>query len=161
MTKHLALLAALALVGTGGCGTSTPASAGQPPASDDPGRPTEVADKKGMSLPTNVTAMTVDRLASLLARAANTVAVFDANSDKTRSEVGYIPGATLLADYRNCADKLPADKDRQLVFYCYNERCGASHRAAELAVAEGYQRVSVLPAGIVGWAESGQPVEKL
>lgn len=85
----------------------------------------------------------------------------DANGDKTRKDVGFIPGAILLTDYETyAASELPADRAEPLVFYCANEQCGASHDAARKAVALGYKDVKVLPAGILGWSKS-QRVEKL
>ncbi|MEZ4404509.1 MAG: rhodanese-like domain-containing protein [Kofleriaceae bacterium] len=107
-----------------------------------------------------VAEVTVEQLAKdLAAKAAHPV---DANGTKTRTDVGYIPGAVLLTDYETyAASELPADKAEPLVFYCANEQCGASHEAAKKAVALGYQHVQVLPAGIMGWTEAGQRVEKL
>lgn len=103
--------------------------------------------------------VTVDQLASELpAKKAQPV---DANGDKTRKDIGFIPGAILLTDYETyAASELPAAHDTPLVFYCANEQCGASHEAARKAVALGYKDVKVLPAGILGWSKS-QRVEKL
>jgi hypothetical protein len=50
-------------------------------------------------------------------------AVFlDANTEDFRKSNGKVPGAVLLASYREYdpARVLPADKERQLVFYCTN-----------------------------------------
>ena len=50
-------------------------------------------------------------------------AVFvDANGQDFRKENGTVPGAILLASYRDYDAKsvLPANKDTQLVFYCSN-----------------------------------------
>ncbi|MBK9030000.1 MAG: rhodanese-like domain-containing protein [Myxococcales bacterium] len=104
--------------------------------------------------------VSVDDLAKqLAAKAARPV---DANGTKTRKDVGFIPGAVLLTDYETyAASELPADKAEPLVFYCANTQCGASHEAAAKAVAMGYKDVKVLPAGIMGWTEAGQRVEKL
>lgn len=85
----------------------------------------------------------------------------DANGTKLRKDVGVIPGAILLSDYETfTAKELPADRAAPLVFYCANEQCGASHEAAHKARVLGYTNVAVLPAGILGWAQAGQPVEK-
>lgn len=86
------------------------------------------------------------------------VSVFDANTDSTRTKFGIIPGAVLLtsvADYS--LDQLPQDKERPLVFYCANTRCGASETAAQRAVSAGYAYVAVLPDGIMGWKQAGKP----
>jgi rhodanese-related sulfurtransferase len=114
-----------------------------------------------LALPAHVAAIEVAALARLLAQGGGAVRVFDANGDKTRRELGAIPGATLLADYKDCAAELPAAKDAKLVFYCYNELCGASHRAAEQAVHAGYADVNVLGAGIVGWRQAGHTVTQM
>ena len=104
--------------------------------------------------------VSVEELAKqLAAKAARPV---DANGTKTRKDVGFIPGAVLLSDYETFASsELPTDKAQPLVFYGANAQCGASHEAAAKAVAMGYQDVKVLPAGIMGWTEAGQRVEKL
>lgn len=90
------------------------------------------------------------------------VHVYDANSEKTRSEQGVIPGAALLssASQFDAAKELTPVKDAAVVFYCANEKCRASHVAAERAVSAGYTNVSVLPAGIKGWKEAGQKTVK-
>ena len=104
--------------------------------------------------------VTVDQLAKDLA--ASAAKPVDANGQKTRKDVGFIPGAVLLTDYETyAASELPADKGQPLVFYCANEQCGASHEAAAKAVSLGYKNVKVLPAGIMGWTSAGQRVEKL
>lgn len=104
--------------------------------------------------------VSVDELAKQLdAKAARPV---DANGDKTRKDIGFIPGAVLLTDYETyAATELPADKAQPLVFYCANEQCSASHEAAKRAIALGHADVKVLPAGIMGWAKAGQRTEKL
>ena len=47
-------------------------------------------------------------------------AFVDANDDDYRKSNGKVPGAILLASYREYdpSGVLPADKERQLVFYC-------------------------------------------
>ena len=103
--------------------------------------------------------VSVDELALALGAGARAV---DVNGTKLRTDVGVIPGAVLLSDYETFAStELPADKTQPLVFYCANLQCGASHEAASKALAYGYRDVKVLPAGILGWAEAGQRVDKL
>ncbi len=83
----------------------------------------------------------------------------DANRDQTRQDVGIIPGAILLEGTEYDTDVLASvDSDDALVFYCYNERCGASHQAADAALEAGYSGVRVLPAGIIGWSDAGKEV---
>ena len=73
-----------------------------------------------------------------------------------------MPGAKLLTSANSYAveSELPSDKSSRLVFYCANPRCTASDAAARRAVEAGYANVAVLRAGIMGWAEAGQPTSK-
>ncbi len=86
------------------------------------------------------------------------LAVYDANHRETFDE-HHVPGATWVDYHTMARAELPEDASTPLVFYCYNEQCEASHRAAEGAVALGFSDVSVMGAGIAGWVEAGQPVE--
>jgi rhodanese-related sulfurtransferase len=92
---------------------------------------------------------------------AHTGTVLDVNGPSTRATYGIVPGAKLLtsSSQYDVATELPADKASPLVFYCANSECGASHSAAERAVAAGYQDVGVMRAGIAGWKEAGQATE--
>ena len=85
----------------------------------------------------------------------------DANGKETRTSQGVIPGAVLLTSSSQYAvSELPADKSSKLVFYCANQKCGASHAAARRAMENGYTNVAVLPEGIAGWKQAGQPTAK-
>jgi len=101
-------------------------------------------------------------LASLLEKKDAKVAVFDANNEDTRKKDGVIPGAKLLSDHKgyDVAKTLPSEKDTKLVFYCANEKCMASHKAAERAVGAGYKDVAVMSDGIQGWVKQGHPASK-
>ena len=84
--------------------------------------------------------------------------VFDANgADKYKA--GHIPGAVWVAHDGVKAEVLPADKAANLVFYCFNPQCSASHQAADSARALGYTNVFVLPEGIDGWQKAGRATE--
>ena len=109
------------------------------------------------------TVLHVADLTAMLAKPGAQVAIFDANVESTRSFVGIIPGAHLLptGDNDELLKRLPADKDRPVVFYCANTYCSASEQAAERAIAGGYANVGVLVDGIYGWRKAGQPVRKL
>jgi rhodanese-related sulfurtransferase len=92
---------------------------------------------------------------------AKKVTPVDANGSQTRTSQGIIPGAVLLTSSSQYDVKeLPANKDTKLVFYCMNEKCGASHMAAQRAIENGYTDVAVLPDGITGWKRGGQPTAK-
>ena len=83
----------------------------------------------------------------------------DANSSATRAKYGAIDGAILLSSYRDYAlAELPSDQSRAVVFYCYSPRCGAAADAARRAVAAGFDRVFVMPAGISGWRDAQQAI---
>ena len=100
----------------------------------------------------------VEHLASLIDDGS--CAVFDANTEGTRKKQGLIPTAAALSHYSKYElSELPAAKDTKLVFYCASESCGASHTAAEKAVVAGYDDVSVLPAGVMGWKNAGKPTK--
>ena len=102
--------------------------------------------------------LTVDQVEHLLADRACTPV--DANGDPLRRKLGTLPGAVLLGDL-DALDKLPRDKATQLVFYCANPSCSASHYAAEKARTAGYQRVAVMPAGIAGWVKAGKQTSQI
>ena len=104
--------------------------------------------------------ISVDELATLIADGKG--AAVDANLSTVRSRQGRIPGAILLSDFAEYdLRELPDDRARKLVFYCANEKCGASHAAAEKAKVAGWTDVRVLPAGIVGWKSAGKETRSL
>jgi rhodanese-related sulfurtransferase len=74
---------------------------------------------------------------------------------------GRIPGAL---NYQEVKDKLaktlPADKNTPIVAYCGGPKCQAYQSAAKAASELGYKNIRHLVAGISGWVEAGQPVEK-
>jgi rhodanese-related sulfurtransferase len=118
--------------------------------------PTPAADQAAAKIPT----LTVDAVDQQLT-AGNCTAV-DANGDGTRKKMGVIPGAVLLPDEDSYDLKLlPTDKSKELVFYCANTHCGASHAAAERAVIAGYTNVKVMPEGIAGWVTAGKKTQQL
>jgi rhodanese-related sulfurtransferase len=117
--------------------------------------PTKTAEKKAQ-LPT----LSVDELDKKLA--SGECVPIDANGSETRKKMGVVPGAVLLTDSDSFqVSELPADKSKELVFYCANTRCGASHTAAEKAMTAGYSNVKILPDGIAGWVEAGKKVQNI
>ena len=94
---------------------------------------------------------------------AASVHVYDANNQEVRKANGIIPGAVVLANSSqyDTAKVLPADKTAQLVFYCANTACSASHSAAKRAVGAGYKNVAVLADGIEGWKKAGLKTQPL
>ncbi len=104
-----------------------------------------------------------DELANMMEDPSSHVKVYDANLIDTRERVGVIDGAHLLSSYDNynVAKELPADKKANIVFYCFDKRCMASHEAARRAIDAGYKNVSVMCDGIVGWRIMGAPIHQV
>jgi rhodanese-related sulfurtransferase len=94
---------------------------------------------------------------SALAKSAS-ITIVDANPKAVFDE-GHVPGAKWMAT-DDVTSVLPKDRSARIVFYCYNEACGASHTAAQTAVAAGWTSVARMPAGISGWKAAGLPIEK-
>lgn len=95
---------------------------------------------------------TVDEVAHVVAKPSTSTVVLDVNPESVRNAKGVIPNAIKLSSYDKYAlIELPADKNTELIFYCYNESCGASTEAANRALTNGWSNVSVMRAGIVGW----------
>jgi len=107
-----------------------------------------------------LTFISVDDVDAQIAK--GTAQAVDANNQTTRQHEGVVPGAVLLTDSETFAlTELPADKGKQLVFYCANTHCGASHAAASKAIAAGYTNVKVMPEGIAGWVKAGKKVQNI
>jgi rhodanese-related sulfurtransferase len=102
--------------------------------------------------------VSVDELATMIEQ--QQVTVLDANNANTRQKYGVIPGSTLLSSYDSYEiSELPAEKEANLVFYCANTQCSASHKGAARALEAGYVNVKVLPAGIAGWKDAGRETQ--
>ena len=50
-------------------------------------------------------------------------------------------------------------KDREIIIYCSNYMCTASHFAVQKLLDAGYTKVYVYAAGMAGWFLAGYPVE--
>ena len=86
--------------------------------------------------------------------------IIDVNGTESYQK-GRIPGAlNYEAIQDNLAAKLPADKDTVIVAYCGGPKCMAYQKAAKAANKLGYKNVKHMSAGISGWKEAGQPLEK-
>lgn len=71
-----------------------------------------------------------------------------------------IEGATQLATSDTNEDslaKLAPKKDQAVVFYCTNEQCPASAKAAHKAADIGYTNLFKYPGGIEDWKKRGLP----
>jgi rhodanese-related sulfurtransferase len=119
-------------------------------ACDQPGPTAPVAPPKEVTVP---------ELAEMLS-GRHPPAVFDANDDQVRTELGLIPGAVPLPERKfDTESVLPNEKGAALVFYCSGKRCQSAEGAARRALAAGYRDVAVLPAGIRGWKDAGERTE--
>lgn len=88
------------------------------------------------------------------------VTVIDVNGSKSYKK-GHIPTAiNFEAHENNLAAVLPKDKDALIVAYCGSPKCKAYKEAATAAQVLGYKNVKHLSAGIAGWKEAGEKVEK-
>lgn len=149
MKKNLFLASLIALVGCGSSAQSTETAS------------TETsATSSGDEASHGFALKTVDEVAAQLESNAAAVVVFDVNSDESYAE-HHVPGARHAAYDGVTADTLTGvdPAAHEVVFYCANESCHASHTAAEAAVALGYQHVTVMSGGIQGWVAAGKPVE--
>ena len=81
----------------------------------------------------------------------------DANSASTREKHGTVPNAIMLTSSSKYElSQLPADKAKDLIFYCSSTYCTASDSAAERASANGYKNVHIMREGIKGWKGAGK-----
>jgi rhodanese-related sulfurtransferase len=105
-----------------------------------------------------LTLIHVDDLAKMMGDSKTATYVFDANNEKTRKANGVIAGAkTLASSHAYDASVLPSDKNANVVFYCANTACMASHEAAKRAKDLGYTHTMVMADGIQGWKKAGKP----
>jgi rhodanese-related sulfurtransferase len=87
------------------------------------------------------------------------VTILDVNGTETYKE-GHIPGAIdYVANKRDIATLLPADKGALVVAYCGSEKCGAYAKAAEAAKELGYTNVQHYKPGLAGWKEAGEALQ--
>jgi rhodanese-related sulfurtransferase len=86
--------------------------------------------------------------------------IIDVNGSESYNK-GHIPGALNYDSIKDdLAAKLPSDKNALLVAYCGGPKCMAYQAAANAATKLGYKNVKHMSAGISGWKEAGQKLEK-
>ena len=86
--------------------------------------------------------------------------IIDVNGTES-FEKGRVPGALNYDVVKDkLASTLPADKDTLIVAYCGNPKCKAYKQAAEAAEKLGYKNVKHMSAGIQGWKDAGEKLEK-
>jgi len=91
---------------------------------------------------------------------AKTATVIDSRPTKPRYDPGHIPGAINLVDllFDKQKDKLPADKSKEIIFYCQGPACELSHQSAYKAEALGYTNIKVYQGGEPDWKAKGEPL---
>ena len=88
------------------------------------------------------------------------VTLLDANGTDSYKE-GHIPGAINFETAKTeLAKVLPKDKNALVVAYCGGPQCQAYQSAAKAAAKLGYKNVKHLKAGISGWQDAGEKMEK-
>lgn len=91
---------------------------------------------------------------------SKSVTLLDANGTDSFKE-GHIPGAiNFEANKAALAKVLPKDKHALIVAYCGGPQCQAYQAAAKAAEKLGYTNVKHLAAGISGWHDAGEKMEK-
>lgn len=86
--------------------------------------------------------------------------IIDVNGTESY-EKGRVPGALNYDAVKDkLASALPADKNTLIVAYCGSPKCKAYKEAAEAAAKLGYTNVKHMSAGIKGWKDAGEKVEK-
>ncbi|MEY2409452.1 MAG: hypothetical protein QOF48_2122 [Verrucomicrobiota bacterium] len=86
--------------------------------------------------------------------------IIDVNGTESYNK-GHIPGALNYDAIKDSLSaKLPSDKDALVVAYCGGPKCMAYQAAAKAATKLGYKNVKHMSAGITGWKEAGQKLEK-
>jgi rhodanese-related sulfurtransferase len=74
---------------------------------------------------------------------------------------GHVPGALDYAAIKGkLAEVLPKDKNATIIAYCGGPKCKAYQAAAQAAEKLGYKNVKHMSAGIAGWKDAGEKMEK-
>ncbi|MDO8960027.1 MAG: rhodanese-like domain-containing protein [Rhodocyclaceae bacterium] len=84
--------------------------------------------------------------------------VIDSRPTARRYDDGHIPAAINIPDssFDKMTNLLPADKNRELIFYCQGLDCELSHNSAFKAEKLGYKNIKVYAAGIPDWEAKGE-----
>jgi rhodanese-related sulfurtransferase len=84
--------------------------------------------------------------------------LIDSRPTKPRYDIGHLPGAINIVEplFDKQAGKLPADKAKEIIFYCQGPACELSHSSAYKAEKLGYTNIKVYQGGIPDWEAKGQ-----
>ena len=82
--------------------------------------------------------------------------IIDARPARKKYNKGHVPGAINIPNtfFDKQVDKLPADKQTRLIFYCGGNKCPLSVKSATKARALGYTDVMLFQAGYPAWVEA-------
>ncbi|MDP2108987.1 MAG: rhodanese-like domain-containing protein, partial [Rhodocyclaceae bacterium] len=84
--------------------------------------------------------------------------VIDSRPTARRYDMGHIPAAINIPDsnFDKMTHLLPADKNRELIFYCQGPECELSHSSAFKAEKLGYKNIKVYQGGEPDWLAKGE-----
>ena len=87
----------------------------------------------------------------------NDVTIVDSRPARKKYNKGHIPGAINIPNtfFDKQVDKLPADMNQPVIFYCGGLKCPLSHKSAYKAEALGYTNVMVFAEGFPAWKSKG------
>jgi len=92
--------------------------------------------------------------------ASKQAVILDVNGTESYQK-GHVPTALNYDAVKDkLASSLPADKNALIIAYCGNPKCKAYKEAAEAAEKLGYKNVKHMSAGILGWKDAGEKLEK-
>ena len=82
--------------------------------------------------------------------------IVDARPARKKYDKGHVPGAINIPNtfFDKQVDKLPADKDTRLIFYCGGNKCPLSVKSATKAKALGYTDVMLFQGGYPAWVKA-------
>jgi len=105
-----------------------------------------------IQVPGNFAAVSTDWVKQQVTAKADVILI-DSRPQQGKYDQGHIPGAISISDtqFDKLKDRLPADRDKTLVFYCGGLDCPLSSKSATKAIALGYTSVKVYPEGYPAW----------
>ncbi len=120
----------------------------------EPGKPASRITKIIFGLPPGVE-IDIKELVTILQGKRGEYVLVDARPEK-KYLPGHIPSAisAFPKDKEAFIKKLPAEKDRLLVFYCGGPTCPFTGESVDIALAQGYTNVKGFQQGIPGWKKA-------
>jgi rhodanese-related sulfurtransferase len=107
---------------------------------------------------TDFKVITTDQLKAMIDEKKDFILI-DARTREEYQEA-HIANALSIPEnkFEESASFLPADKNRQMVFYCNGVKCGKSKKAATKAAARGYKNILLYGEGFPVWEEKGNKI---